>query len=230
MPPVEHVYTSDLCKNRVLWAWSRRPEQVHFSEEAVQAILEASSKMSKKYSSRIPLVEPADQRLKIARLSVAAAACVYSTDDGTNILVEPDHVDFVVNYLNTIYDSKAMGYDKLSADDFENSDTTENAMDRLRTQFLAIPFVSREPAEVARSLYQLNYFDRNTLEDATGLDREELKELLHFLINNSVIERVGKDYKRTPMGLAFIEYLLLNPADISEIAEARRKRFQNSEI
>src|SRR5699024_4597781 len=84
MPALQHRFTSDKCKLRVMWAWSRRPENIVFTDEAVQTILESASKMGRTYSSRIPLVEPADQRLKIARLAVAAAACVYSTDDGTN--------------------------------------------------------------------------------------------------------------------------------------------------
>ena len=76
MPVVEHRYTSDLCNTRVLWAWSRRPDNIVFTQEAAIKILELASKMGKKYSSRIPLVEPADQRIKIARLSASAAACI----------------------------------------------------------------------------------------------------------------------------------------------------------
>lgn len=230
MPPIEHRYTSELCRTRVLWAWSRRPEQIQFTDETVQAILTASSKMGKKYSSRVPLVEPADQRLKIARLAVSTAICMYSTDDGTNVVVRPEHVEFVVQYLCELYDSKAMSYDKLSADDFENSDTTDGAMSRLRTKFLGIAFNSRDVKDVVRSMYQLTYFNRNMLEDATGVDRDELRELLHFLINNAIVEKAGQDYKRTPMGLAFIEHLLLQPPSDDEVREARKTRFSNSEI
>ena len=50
---------------------------------------------------------------------MAAAAAVYSTDDGTNIIVNKEHVEFVVRYLNDVYDSKALAYDRFSADEFE---------------------------------------------------------------------------------------------------------------
>jgi len=230
MPDVPHIYNSDLCRLRVMWAWSRRPNNINFSQEAIDAILVAAGTMGKKYSSRVPLVEPADQRLKIARLAIATAACVYSTDDGTSVMVEKEHVEFVVTYLNEIYDSKALGYDRLSTDDFENSDTTDGAMMRLRKAFISIPFNTRELMEVVRAMYQMPYFSRNTLEDATGLDRDELKALLHFLISNSVVEKAGQDYKRTPMGLAFIEHLLLQPPSDAEINEVRRQKFSNSEV
>ena len=113
-----------------MWAWSRRPENISFTPEAAQLILENAAKMGKKYSSRIPLVEPADQRLKLARLSIAAAICVYSTDEGTNVVVKEEHVKFVIGYLNAVYDSKALGYDRFSADEFENSDTTDTSLQR----------------------------------------------------------------------------------------------------
>lgn len=230
MPVVQHRYTSEKCKLRVMWAWSRRTENIIFEPEATAAILKAASDMGKRYSSRIPLVEAADQRLKIARLAVAAAACVYSTDDGTNVIVKPEHVDFVVSYLYSTYNSKALGYDRFSADDFESSDTTDAAMERLRNQFAGLPFVSQDSNSIIKALYQLPYFNRNTLEDATGLDRDELKYLMQFLISNSIIEKVGQDYKRSPVGLAFIESILIRPLDDIELREARAKRFQKSEI
>lgn len=230
IPKVEHTYTTDKCRMRVLWAWSRRPENVIFQPEAAAAILANASKMGRKYASRIPLVEPADQRLKLARLSIAAAACVYSTDDGTNVIVTEEHVLFVVNYLNSVYDSKALGYDRFSADEFESSDTTDAAMMKLRNAFIAIPFATRSVMDVVRALYQLSYFNRNTLEDATGVDRDELKNLMQFLISNSIVEKAREDYKRTPLGLAFIEQLLTNPPTEDEIRKARQERYTNSEI
>lgn len=222
MPVVEHKYNTDLCRMRVLWAWSRRPENILFLPETTALILEQASKMGRMYSSRVPLVEAADQRLKLARLAVAAAVCVYSTDDGNNVIVKPEHVEFVVEYLNELYTTKAMSYDKLSVDDFENSDTTDGSMARLRKTFLEIPISSRELPDIMKALYQLQYFNRNTLEDATGLDRDDLKNVLHFLIGNSIVDKAGQDYKRTPMGLAFIEHMLCNPANDTELRELRK--------
>lgn len=230
MPPVPHKYTSDKCKLRVMWAWSRRPENIVFQPEAVTEILAAASRMGKKFNSRIPLVEPADQRLKIARLAVAAAACVYSTDDGTSVIVTPEHVEFVVNYLNEIYCTKALGYDRYSADEFENSDTSDGTMAMLRNNYASLPLVSHEPQEVIKALYQMPYFSRDTLEDATGLDRDELKVLLHFLLSSSIVEKAGREYKRTPLGLSFIESLLMMPLTEQDIIEARQRRYKNSEI
>lgn len=230
MPEVQHRYTSDKCKTRVAWAWSRKPENIIFTPESVKTILECAAIMGKKYSSRIPLVEPADQRLKLARLSVAAAACVYSTDDGTNVIVKPEHVTFVFDYLNSVYTKKSLGYDRFSADEFENSDTSNEAISKLRMTYATLPLVNNSPGNVAASLYKMPYFNRNTLEDATGLDRDEMRALTCFLIGNAIVEKAGQDYKRTPMGLAFIEELLMNPLTQDEIKEARAQHYKKREI
>lgn len=229
MPAVEHRYTSDACNLRVMWAWSRRPDDIEFTIDATKKILEYAEKMGKKYSPRIPLVEPADQRLKLARLSIAAAACVCSTDESwTKVVVKPEHVDFVYEYLNSLYDQRAMGYDRFSQDEFESSATDDDSMHRLRFEYISMPIAGQTITGITKSLYQLPYFNRNQLEDATGLDRDELKMLMQFLISSSIIERAGADYKRTPMGLTFIESILVDPPTDAEIKEARQRRFSQS--
>ena len=103
-------------------------------------------------------------------------------------------------------------------------------MQRLRSIFISLPFASRDISEIVKALYQLPYFSRNTLEDATGLDRDELKHLMQFLISNSLAEKAGADYKRTPTGLAFIESILTVPPTAAEIKEARQRRYTASEF
>lgn len=230
---VPHVYTSELCKSRVLWAWSRKPSDVVFTEAATNAILEYASKMGAKYSSRIPLVEAADQRIKLARLSVSTACCMFSTEDGEKVIVKPEHVAFVYKYLNTVYDSRALGYDKFSAADFENNDTTDAAMQRLRTGFIALPIASKDVTEVAAALCQLSQrTTRNTIADTTGLDSDELRLLLSFMIQNSLIEPAsdGAAYYRTNVGRELLESILLDPPTTSEIEQARYNRLKGSEI
>src|SRR5204862_548399 len=86
-----------------------------FTPEATDAILAAATAMGRRYHPSIPLVEPSDQRLKLARLAAAAAARVYSTDEtGERLIVRPEHVAFVVDFLNRVYSAPAMAYDEYS--------------------------------------------------------------------------------------------------------------------
>lgn len=227
MPDIPHKYTSDLCNLRVMWAWSRRPENVKFEPEASDAILKHATQMGLKYSSKIPIVEAADQRIKIARLAVSAAACVFSTENGEDIIVKKEHVDYVVDFMHQIYSTKSLGYDKLSEQDKVNSDTSDSNIAKLRTEFLCIPLMDFN--QMAIVLFQLPYFSRNTLEDYTGLQRDDLKVLLKFLTNQHLVEKVKGDYRRYPLGTQFLESILAKPVTKAEIDEARKEFYSSSE-
>lgn len=218
-PTVTHIYNSDLCNLRVLWAWSRRPEQIQFTPEATALILKHASEMGKKYSSKVPLVEAADQRLKIARLSVSCACCTFSTEDGEMLIVKPEHVEYVYGFLTDRYSTKNLSYDKFSLDEAENSDMSDENFSRLREEFSII--VCPDHNALANTLYQLSYFNRNSLEDYTGLTRDDLRTLLKFLTGNHLIERVHSDYRRQPLGTEFLESILLDPYTPAEIKKFR---------
>lgn len=227
IPEVPHVYTSDACNTRVLWAWSRRPDDIVFTEEATSRILKKATEMGAKYSSKVPIVEAADQRIKIARLSVAAAACVFSSDEaGQKVIVKPEHVDFVVDFMNELYCSKSFGYDKLSAQDTITSDTSADNIQRLRKAYLALPIMDFN--EMSKTLYQLPYFSRATLEDYTGLSKDDLKMLLKFMTNNHLVDKVRGDYRRLPLGTELFENLVEKPIEREEIDEARREAYAGS--
>ena len=221
MQPVPHVYTSDLCNTRAMWAWSRRPDNIKFEEEAVDLILKLAIEMGNKYSSVIPIVEAADQRLKIARLAIACACCVFSTDNGIDVIVKKEHVQFVVDFMNKLYCSKSMGYDRLSDKDKDNTDASDEKLKALRKEYLCLPALDHN--EMASILYSLPYFSRFTLEDYTGLQKDELRALVKFLTNRHLVEKVRGDYRRYPLGTDFFVSILNNPITKEEILEARKE-------
>jgi hypothetical protein len=225
IPEVPHTYTSDLCNTRVLWAWSRRPEHIKFTDEATEHILAAATRMGARYSSKVPVVEAADQRIKIARLAVSAACCTFSTETGEDVIVKPEHVDFVVDFMHEIYSAKSFGYDKLSEQDMVMSDTSEDNINKLRRLFLTLPIMDMN--EMANILYQLPYFSRMTLEDYTGLSKDDLKMLLKFMTNQHLVDKVKGDYRRLPLGTELLENLVNNPVTKQEI-DAARKEFYSA--
>lgn len=221
IPDVKHVYTSDACNTRVLWAWSRRPEDVQITDKATQCILKAATEMGAKYSSKVPIVEAADQRIKLARLSVAAAACVCSTDETfSKVIVKPEHVRFVVDFLNQLYCAKSFGYDKLSEQDHATSDTSASNIQKLRSKMLTLPIMDFN--EMVKILYQLPYFSRATLEDYTGLSKDDLRMLLKFLTTNTLVDKVRGDYRRLPLGTELLENMVNTPVTKEEVESARK--------
>ena len=229
IPAVPHKYTSELCHTRVLWAWSRRPENIEITDEATAYILQRATELGQKYSSKIPIVEAADQRIKIARLAVATAACVMSTDESfEKVIVKPEHVDFVVEFMNELYSSKSFGYDRLSEQETTNTDASVDNISKLRMAFLAL-YIS-DHNEMAEILYQLPYFSRSTLEDYTGLAKDDLKMLLKFLTTQHLVDKSKGDYRRLPLGTELLENLTTVKITRAEVDEARRQCYGSADF
>lgn len=193
-PEVPHRYTSEACNRLVFWAWSRKPHQVVWVNDAERVVLNVASMLSRKYVP--PLVEGAEQRIKVARLAVAAAARCYSTDDGETLRVTPDHVEFVHQFLNAIYCKPSMAFDVYSS--------TKLAEENLH-----------EPQEVQRRIELLSRESRSLLADApaftltdvqdyAGLNRDAAAELISFLVRKRAIRKGKFGYYKLP---AFIRFL-----------------------
>ena len=112
---IPHVYTTDLCRTLLLWAWSRKADQVIFTEDAQAEILTQSIKMKGQYDSSIPLVLENAQHLRFARVSTAIAARLFSTDETfQQVVVKAIHVRVAAAFMRQLFDKPAMGYNVYS--------------------------------------------------------------------------------------------------------------------
>ena len=112
---VPHKYTSEAAHELVYWCWSRRPDQVCWEKGTENAVLAVSSDLCKLYSSDIPIVEPGEQRIRVARVAVALAARFHSTDGtGEKVRVLPEHVELAQWLFHECYDRPYCGYDRFS--------------------------------------------------------------------------------------------------------------------
>ena len=104
-------FTSALCHTRVIWSWSRKCDDIEITPEAEVMISIIAEHQTSKYHESIPLVTPAEQSIKIAQLAVACAVKFVSTDmNFRKVIVRPQHVLHVHQFLHRIYNSDAMSY------------------------------------------------------------------------------------------------------------------------
>ena len=196
----EPRFTSSLCRSLVLWAWSRRPDQVVFEPEATDAILAAATDMGRRFHASIPLVEPSDQRLKLARLSVAAAARTFSTDDGERIRVTPQHVAFVVAYLERIYAARSMSYGEYSDQMRKGESLTDDEDNGVRGTIEGWSNKDR----ALDFFRQAGVFKKSELVDVVGWEDSESKMVLRGLASYRLIRPTREGFRKTP---AFISLL-----------------------
>ena len=216
----ENPYTSNLCKNLILWSWSRKPNQIEITREAEDLILHISKEMSNKYSAKIPLVEPADQRIKIMRLSAATAARVFSCDEtGEKVIVDIGHVGFVNNFLNTIYDKKSMGYNEYSKLADKGEKIEEKDKDELILKIKQLPDWER----LCKFLKSVRVFRQTGIMEAMGWDKEITKGVFQNLVSKwECLTSTPNGYYKNP----FFTQLL---KEISDDFDGKDIKFKNDD-
>ena len=187
-----HVYTRDLCKQLILWAWSRKPEDVVFENDAVELILKYAIRMGKIYSSQIPLVEGANQRIKLAKIAVATAARLFSTDEkGIKVIVKACHVQFAYDYLTQIYSKPSLNYKGFSAGEYLDAQAA------IKNRTVVLSYLTANPS-LGELCSRQDYVWARTFEEQLNLDRAGAAELISQLSKWRMLRDTGsRGYRKT---------------------------------
>lgn len=202
-PVVEHVYGADLCRQLILWSWTRTREEVWFSPEAVDAVLKGASELCEMFSEAIPLVHGSSMRLKLARLSAALAARLFScSEDYTTLCIYPGHVEYIVNLLKEMYSTPAFGYAEFSA------------AQKILNTLLDPEELCREiqtlahPKDFCKSMLSRDYIEPQDLADWTGKERNEVNVLLSLFVRKHALIRSNKAYRKSAKFIELLKTML----------------------
>lgn len=93
-------------ENKVAWITTRKPENVIFDDDVKGYIWEKAEELNKKFECNFPLFGTTTDK-KLARFCVALATLLVNTDETyENVIVTKDIVDYIVKFLNRIYDNE----------------------------------------------------------------------------------------------------------------------------
>jgi hypothetical protein len=207
--PKPQIIRGDMLRNSILWAWSRKPDQIEITKPAMKKVLAKADELSEKYgyAQDIPLMEPADLRKKLARMSIALAALVHSTDEThEKIIVRPEHVEYVWEFIQVIYDNQNARLDIYSMKSKEESELTEEEAEAVHKTLDDLDFADN--AGVSQEILEL--FRKNDILkpaeiiDMLGYERAQVNSRLSVLTKHSMIKRTRDGLRKLPK---FIEYL-----------------------
>lgn len=193
---VEHIYTAALNNLLIRWAWSRTRDNIVFTDKATKLCLQTATWLSEKYSPAIPLVEPAEQRIKVARLAVATAIRMFSTENGEDVIVEGRHVEYVFNKLTEIFNSPSMAYDLFSKNQFNKNHISDDDFKALIEEFKT-EFKDRWQDIRDVLLDDNKYFKKQDLTDV--LPDEMVKRFLKWARNSKLMRATSVGYQKTPI-------------------------------
>lgn len=189
---VKHRYTAEACRDLVLWAWSRRTDQVKFLKGVEEFIYAAAEDLGSRYVSDPPLIQIANVRVKVARLAVAFAARTFSADKtGERVVVKRAHVRSAVHFLDAVYGAQAMGYQRHSQRVMEARKRAEKSKEEAR-KYLTGPDGERV-VDVLMAIAGGDFRQRD-FEEFGGLDRDEINIVVRNLTKWQMIGRKDRGY------------------------------------
>ena len=204
-PQVEHKYTSEKCHNLIIWAWTRSPDQVKFTDDARKAILENATKLCNEYTELVPIIDRGSMRYKIGRLAIALACRTFSHENNDTVLVRKCHVDFIVEFLDKTYENPIFGYK-----DFSKAIEVHNTMTKvgvIKSKLMQTPFAE----DLVKQLLYTNEIELRDICDWTGWDRNEAGNLLSLLVRRHALIRDQRCYRKTSQFIEFLKELVLSP-------------------
>ena len=184
---VDHIYTRDLCKNLMLWVWSRTQDQVKWAKGAEQAVLDKALDLASIYADEPPLVQAANVRIKLARLAVAIAARLFSTNAAADsIVVRKIHVEAAFDFLHNLYSNWRFGYSQVSDEARRDREIGEVHQEEAEDW-------AAENREAAKLIKTRASFRRSDVEDILNVTRDGANELVNKLWEWRMIRREGPD-------------------------------------
>lgn len=200
---VPHVYTSEMCRNLVMWAWTRKTEDVIIGHETADACRHFARLLYQKYSKDFPLVNAGEQRFKMARMSVALACRLFSTDDGVRVIVKPEHVEYIHWWLSSEYDRPSFGYDKWSERRKSNTKiSNKEAVFQVLTNF---------GPQVVDQLLNTEQIGFNTVCDVSGSLPDIVRPWFAILLQNNALIKYNSYYRKTSAGIEIMKGYLRAP-------------------
>ncbi len=214
---IEHVYTSDRCHELIMWAWSRKPEDIEFTEGATTLCLKLAQEMGKTYHPSVPLVESAEMRVKLAKLATALATRLHASPDDVKVVVTEAHVQFIKEFLDQVYSKDSLAYDLYSRQKY--AEETLKDSDQIKEKFDEIH------PELADILLDGQYFSLQDFELLGNLDRIEAREFASFLLRKRCLKRArGSLLVKTPSFIQFLKTYRVTVLEEAKAEEAKKKK------
>lgn len=196
----EEPLPDEVYQTRVRWVWSRTAEQVIISKDVGRYILEQANILNKKYDCHIKIFGTEAWK-KLARLSIAIAGYVVSTDETyENIIVTKEHVDYAISTFLELYDNPTFRLKEYVDNERKYSEIDEGGIAVLQEMYVHVP-------QLLITLEQEASPTRAILMAAAGMTQDIYNLNINKLVRSSMLTMTGNDIiptERFRLGMAKI--------------------------
>ena len=199
----------DVYKDHIHWVWSRKPENIQYTEAAVYRIKQITADLISIYNMEtLPIVHNGCRDL-ITRLAVAKAAEMHSTDEThENIIVESSHVDSVVAWYKQLLEMLELENFKSDIEgrtEIDDSECIKIAKELGQTEYAILQHIKHKPQSSTQ------------LAAVLDLSTKSIKNHYKLLQDNGLIEaESGVGICLTVKGTKFARWAMLNPGEMGK--------------
>lgn len=182
---VEPHYSTKICKKNVLYAWTRKIDQIKFEEGFRNQCLKYAITLCSKFSESLPLCDKGTMRLKLAKIAIALACRTFSVvdDDCGTVLVKQCHIEYAYRFLNKIYNAPYCGYREYSiAEEYHSQLQGINKIKQTLKE-------TKHPRALIKQLLYAEKINLMDLQSWCEIDRDNAQRTLSLLIRNGALFR-----------------------------------------
>lgn len=159
-------------RNRVRWAWTRKPEQIIMDLETQKHLWNKSVDVNRRFNTHIRLFGT-EAWMKIARIAVASAVMLVSTDDTfENIVVTQEHIDWAYEFLVRIYDNNTFKLQQFVDEQRKYTEVDDELLSELQDLYT-------NNSTLFNFLEMTSGVPRATLRDISGKSNEDFSVVLN---------------------------------------------------
>jgi hypothetical protein len=192
--PIMHSRESE--KKLINWIWSRKPNEIVFSEKATEKVYLLSIDLANSYSFDIPLIQAENVRYKLAKIAICFAGRLYSNKyKGRQLFVDTVHVELAWMFLTMIYKKPASSYLQYSKikKSFEAA-TMKDGIEAIKVYFNAFP---TKRILIMQSLLMNESITHSDIKGQADLPADIALEIISKLVKWKLVERRGFSYIKT---------------------------------
>jgi len=191
--PTPDLDAPELLRTLVLFAWTCLAENIHKFPGVDEAVEASGKKLRGLYSSDIPIIDPGSTGLKVLRLACAAAALSGSISEEGVLEVTPEHVEWVENFLHSMYSSPDVGYKAYSDAHRMSNQFTEEQKAAVLFEIRSVP----TPRNLFLHLFRTDYVDVLDVQQFAALQDVSAEEFIKNLRVLGALRRTGSGARVT---------------------------------
>ena len=107
------------------WVWQLNINEIIFQDNIDELLNTYANELNKRYSSIKNWLLGGRAELKLKKLTHSIAALTMSFDNNGKLVIKKEHLDWVFNYIKSIYDRDTIGFKKQTDYDKKNNKITD---------------------------------------------------------------------------------------------------------